>query len=191
MYWLSNSLSSTFTKLVSFAILKTSFNAVMKRKKTEYYVNNKEFLAAITVYRQKVHAAEEAGEARPRVTNYLGSCFLKIATHLSYKPNFVNYMFREDMICDGIENCLQYIDNFNPEKSKNPFAYFTQIIYYAFLRRIQKEKKQLEIKGKILERSGYDEVMHTDKYDGTMTGMNASQSEMGSIKENIETKMNR
>ena len=109
MYWLSNSLSSTFTKLVSFAILKTSFNAVMKRKKTEYYVNNKEFLAAITAYREQVHAAEEAGEERPRVNNYIGSCFLKIATHLSYKPNFVNYMFREDMICDGIENCLQYI----------------------------------------------------------------------------------
>ena len=191
MYWLSNSLSSTFTKLLSFAILKTSFNAVMKRKKTEYYVNNKEFLAAITAYREQVHAAEEAGEARPRVTNYLGSCFLKIATHLSYKPNFVNYMFREDMICDGIENCLQYIDNFNPEKSKNPFAYFTQIIYYAFLRRIQKEKKQLEIKGKILERSGFDEVMHTDRYTGNMSGMNASYSDMGSIKENIETKMNR
>ena len=166
-------------------------SAVMKRKKTEYYVNNKEFLAAITVYRQKVHAAEEAGEARPRVTNYLGSCFLKIATHLSYKPNFVNYMFREDMICGGIENCLQYIDNFDPEKSKNPFAYFTQIIYYAFLRRIQKEKKQLEIKGKILERSGFDEVMHTDRYSGNMSGMNASYSDMGSIKENIETKMNR
>ena len=112
----------------------------MARKKTEYYVNNKEFLAAITDYRDKVYAAKEAGKPRPRVTNYLGSCFLKIATHLSYKPNFVNYMFREDMICDGIENCLQYIDNFNPEKSKNPFAYFTQIIYYAFLRRIQKEK---------------------------------------------------
>ena len=102
--------------------------AVMTRKKTEYYVNNKEFLAAITEYRQKVHDAKELGQPRPRVTNYLGSCFLKIATHLSYKPNFVNYMFREDMICDGIENCLQYIDNFDPEKSKNPFAYFTQII---------------------------------------------------------------
>ena len=165
--------------------------AVMTRKKTEYYVNNKEFLAAITDYRQKVHAAKEAGNPRPRVTNYIGSCFLKIATHLSYKPNFVNYMFREDMICDGIENCLQYIDNFDPEKSKNPFAYFTQIIYYAFLRRIQKEKKQLEIKGKILERSGYDEVMHTDTYDGSMSGMNASYSDMCSIKENIETKMNR
>ena len=165
--------------------------AVMTRKKTEYYVNNKEFLAAITDYRQKVHAAKEAGKPRPRVTNYLGECFLKIATHLSYKPNFVNYMFREDMICDGIENCLQYIDNFNPEKSSNPFAYFTQIIYYAFLRRIQKEKRQLEIKSKILEKSGHQEVMYTETYEGDMAGMNASYSDMGSIKENIETRMNR
>jgi hypothetical protein len=162
-----------------------------RKKQTENYVNNKEFLAAISEYRQKVIAAKASGKPRPRVTNYLGECFLKIATHLSYKPNFVNYMFREDMICDGIENCLQYIDNFDPEKSTNPFAYFTQIIYYAFLRRIQKEKKQLEIKGKILERSGYDEVMHTDTFDGTMTGMNASYSDMGTIKESIENRMNR
>jgi hypothetical protein len=162
-----------------------------KKKQTENYVNNKEFLAAISAYRQKVIAAKEAEKPRPRVTNYLGECFLKIATHLSYKPNFVNYMFREDMICDGIENCLQYIDNFDPEKSTNPFAYFTQIIYYAFLRRIQKEKKQLEIKGKILERSGYDEVMHTDTFDGSMSGMNASYSDMGTIKESIENRMNR
>ena len=163
----------------------------MPKKKSEHYVNNKELLEALIVYREKVAIAKEKDLPKPRITNYLGSCFLKIATHLSYKPNFVNYMFREDMICDGIENCLQYIDNFDPEKSKNPFAYFTQIIYYAFLRRIQKEKKQLEIKGKILERSGYDEVMHTDTYDGSMSGMNASYSDMGSIKENIETKMNR
>jgi len=161
------------------------------KKKTEYYVNNKEFLEAISVYRNKVIAAKNAGKPRPRVTNYLGECFLKIATHLSYKPNFVNYMFREDMICDGIENCLQYIDNFDPEKSSNPFAYFTQIIYYAFLRRIQKEKKQMEIKNKILERSGYDEVMHTDVHEGSMQGMNISMSDLGSIKENIEIRMNR
>ena len=103
------------------------------RKKTEYYVNNKEFLAAITVYRNSVLKARDDGAARPRVPNYIGECFLKIATHLSYKPNFVNYMFREDMICDGIENCLQYIDNFNPEKSSNPFAYFTQIIYLSLI----------------------------------------------------------
>jgi len=106
-----------------------------KRKRSEHYVNNKEFLEAICEYKRKVKVAAENGDPKPRITNYLGECFLKIATHLSYKPNFVNYMFREDMICDGIENCVQYIHNFNPEKSSNPFAYFTQIIHYAFLRR--------------------------------------------------------
>ena len=162
----------------------------MAKAKTEYYVNNREFLEAIVAYKGRVRSSEESGTDKPRVPNYIGDCFLKIATHLSYKPNFVNYMFREDMICDGIENCLQYIDNFNPEKSSNPIAYFTQIIYYAFLRRIQKEKRQLEIKSKILEKSGYQEVMYTDTYDGDMAGMNASYSDMGSIKENIETRMN-
>ena len=156
--------------------------AVMTRKKTEYYVNNKEFLAAITDYRQKVHAAKEAGNPRPRVTNYIGSCFLKIATHLSYKPNFVNYMFREDMICDGIENCIQYIDNFNPEKSKNPFAYFTQIVYYAFLRRIAKEKRQMDIKDKIIDKYGYSDVFSVD---GSAT------TDYNSIKSNIQVKTRR
>ena len=165
----------------------------MKRKRvvSEHYVNNKEFLEALVVFKAKCLAAKEAGEPRPQISNYIGECFLKIATHLSYKPNFVNYMFREDMICDGIENCVQYIENFNPEKSKNPFAYFTQIIYYAFLRKIQKEKKQLEIRTKLIERSGYSEVLHSDKYDGTMTGMGSSDSDMNSIKENIEIRMSR
>ena len=95
------------------------------------------------------------------------------------------------MICDGIENCLQYIDNFDPERSSNPFAYFTQIIYYAFLRRIQKEKKQLEIKQKLLDHSDSQTVMHVDDYNGDMSSMNASRSDMNSIKENIEIKMNR
>ena len=109
--------------------------AVMtKRRRSEHYVNNKEFLIAIVEYKAMVRRAAENGEPKPRITNYLGECFLKIATHLSYKPNFVNYMFKDDMICDGIENCVQYINNFDPEKSSNPFAYFTQIIHYAFLR---------------------------------------------------------
>ena len=153
------------------------------KKKTEYYVNNKEFLEAISIYRSKVIAAKEAGKPRPRVTNYLGECFLKIATHLSYKPNFVNYMFREDMICDGIENCVQYIHNFNPEKSTNPFAYFTQIIHYAFLRRIQKEKKQMEIRTKIIEKSGYDEVFTVDDDYG-------NAFEYNGIKDAVQSKMN-
>ena len=169
----------------------------MPKKKTEHYVNNKELLEALIVYRSKVEAdfikkngrpplkedRSKHWEGKPPITNYLGDCFLKIATHLSYKPNFVNYMFREDMISDGIENCVQYIHNFDPEKSKNPFAYFTQIIHYAFLRRIQKEKKQLEIKTKIIERTGFDEVMMVD--DSLLSG---HSSDYNSIKDNIQYK---
>ena len=158
----------------------------MVRKKSEHYVNNKELLEALIVYRGKVAHAKENDLPKPRITNYLGECFLKIATHLSYKPNFVNYMFRDDMISDGIENCVQYIHNFDPEKSRNPFAYFTQIIHYAFLRRIQKEKKQLDIKTKIIEKSGYDEVMNVD--DNSLAG---SSSEYNTIKDNIIYKSNR
>ena len=130
----------------------------MAKKKSEHYVNNRELLEALIVYRAQVKEAEENDLPKPRITNYLGSCFLKIATHLSYKPNFVNYMFRDDMISDGIENCVQYIHNFDPEKSRNPFAYFTQIIYYAFIRRIQKEKKQVTIKHKLIMDANYDDV---------------------------------
>ena len=155
----------------------------MPRKKSEHYVNNKELLQALIVYREKVAHAKENDLPKPRITNNLGECFLKIATHLSYKPNFVNYMFRDDMISDGIENCVQYIHNFDPEKSKNPFAYFTQIIHYAFLRRIQKEKKQLDIKTKIIERTGFDEVMKVD--DNSLSG---DSSEYNTIKDNIQYK---
>ena len=158
----------------------------MPRKKSEHYVNNKELLEALIVYRAKVAHAKENDLPKPRITNYLGECFLKIATHLSYKPNFVNYMFRDDMISDGIENCVQYIHNFDPEKSRNPFAYFTQIIHYAFLRRIQKEKKQLDIKTKIIEKTGFDEVMAVD--DNAMSGDN---SQYNQIKDSIQYRGNR
>ena len=126
--------------------------------KKEHYVNNKDFLAAMTEYRNSCLEAEKNGKAKPPVTDYIGSCFLKIANHLSYRPNFINYTFRDDMISDGIENCLQYLHNFNPAKSSNPFAYFTQIIYYAFIRRIQKEKKQVTIKQKLIMEHNYDDM---------------------------------
>ena len=155
----------------------------MARKRSEHYVNNKEFLYAIVAYKKDIREAEAAGLPKPVIPRYIGECFLKIATHLSYKPNFVNYMFKDDMVCDGIENCVQYIDNFNPDKSKNPFAYFTQIIHYAFLRRIQKEKRQLDIKQKIIEKSGYDEVFVADERD--------KSSEYNSIKDAVQYRTNR
>ena len=159
--------------------------AVMtKRKRSEHYVNNKEFLAALIKFREDKEIALIQGKPKPPIPRYIGECFLKIANHLSFKPNFVNYMFKEDMISDGIENCVQYIHNFNPEKSQNPFAYFTQIIHYAFLRRIQREKRQLEIKNKILERSGFSEVF-TD--DNTIDGGN--YSDYNSIKDGVHSKL--
>ena len=126
------------------------------KKKSEHYVDNKKFLQAMIEYKDKCNKAEKRNRKSPPVTNYIGECFLKIANHLSYRPNFINYTFRDDMISDGIENCLQYLKNFNPDKSNNPFAYFTQIIYYAFIRRIQKEKKQTTIKQKL--------ILKTDSY---------------------------
>jgi hypothetical protein len=159
--------------------------AVMaKRKSPEHYVNNKEFLAALIKYREDKEIALLQDKPKPPIPRYIGECFLKIANHLSFKPNFVNYMFKEDMISDGIENCVQYIHNFNPEKSQNPFAYFTQIIHYAFLRRIQREKRQLEIKNKILEKSGFSEVF-TD--DNTIDGGN--YSDYNSIKDGVHSKL--
>ena len=135
------------------------------KKKAVHYVNNKEFLAAIVERKELIAEAEAADEPVPQISNYLGECILKIANHLSYRPNFINYTYREEMISDGIENCLQYIDRFNPEKSSNPFAYFTQIIYYAFVRRIQKEKKQQMIKEKILKQSGIEQTIVLQPHD--------------------------
>lgn len=157
-----------------------------KRKNSDHYVNNKDFLDALVVYRKECLKATEAGDPKPVIPRYIGECFLKIANHLSYKPNFVNYMFREDMISDGVENCVQYIHNFNPEKSTNAFAYFTQIIWYAFIRRIEREKRQLKIKGKILNKLEYNTVFTED---GNI--LSGDFSEYSNIKESIVTKMNR
>ncbi len=169
-----------------------------KRKRSEHYVNNKEFLAALIDYRSNVENSfirkygtfptkddrSKHWDTKPPIPRYIGECFLKIANHLSFKPNFVNYMFKEDMISDGIENCVQYIHNFDPSKSTNPFAYFTQIIHYAFLRRIQREKRQLEIKNKILEKSGFSEVFFND---GGVDG--DTYSDYNSIKDAVHSKL--
>ena len=136
--------------------------------KSKHYINNEDFLKALIDYKQKVIDAKENGKPDPKIPNYIGECWMKIAEGLSHKPNFINYTYRDEMIADGIENCLMYFNNFDPEKSKNPFAYFTQIIYYAFLRRIQKEKKQLYVKHKATEQMGIlDEFEMMELEDGT------------------------
>ena len=130
----------------------------MARKKGVHYVDNAKFLQAMKDWKEQCKDAEEAGDEPPRISDYIGECFLKIANGLSFRPNFINYTYRQEMISDGIENCLQYLDNFNPRTSNNPFAYFTQIIYYAFVRRIQKEKKQTTIKHRMIQNANYDDM---------------------------------
>jgi hypothetical protein len=134
----------------------------MKKRKKEY-VNNRDFCDAIIEYKKRCSEADEQDEIHPVMPKYIGECILKIATKLSFKYNFINYPFREDMVNDGILNCLLYFHNFDPAKSTNPFAYYTQIIYFAFLRRITKEKKMLYTKIKKMEIAFVEGQLRGDK----------------------------
>lgn len=114
----------------------------MKQKKKVKYVDNERFYQEIIAYRKKLEEYRSSGRnEEPRMPDYIGECIWKIADRLSMKPCFVNYSYRDEMVSDGIENCILYFKDYNPAIGQNPFAYFTQIIYYAFLRRISKEEK--------------------------------------------------
>lgn len=147
----------------------------MKAKDKPHYVNNKEFSQAVVDYCYDVKEKEKNGEKRPQVPNYVAQCFLRIAEGLSHKANFVRYTYREEMVMDAVENCLKAIENYDVEtatRSGNPnaFAYFTQISWYAFLRRIQKEKKQQDIKMKFISEADLSEFLAEG--DDTSDGQN-------------------
>jgi DNA-directed RNA polymerase specialized sigma subunit len=129
------------------------------------YINNKDFLDALVEYRDDRKKHEENGEEPPMVPDYIGKSIYQIANRLATKPNFSGYSYKDEMISDGLENAIQAINNFDPDKSSNPFAYFTQIIWYAFLRRIEKEKKQVYIKHKVTENAMIHDTI-VDKKSG-------------------------
>jgi hypothetical protein len=136
----------------------------MKPKDKPHYVNNAEFSQAVVEYVRSCNVAEKEGKPTPIVTDYIAQCFLKICEGLSHKANFVRYTYREEMMMDAVENCLKAIQNYNIDKATrtgnpNAFAYFTQIAWYAFLRRIQKEKKQQDIKMKYLSESDIGDLI--------------------------------
>lgn len=139
-----------------------------KKRKTNEYVNNEKFYLEMVRYKKQVEQCKTQGLTKPPIPEYIGLCIMMIAQKLSNNGNFINYTYKEEMISDGIENCILYIDNFDPDKSNNPFAYFTQIIWYAFIRRIQREKKQQYIKAKNLQAfallDSLNEEISTEKF---------------------------
>ena len=151
-----------------------------------HYVNNAEFFKHMEEHIDAVNKAKMAHETLPKVSDYIGECILNIANKLANKPNFMNYPFREEMISDGIENSLQYLNNFNPKKSKNPFAYFTQIIYFAFVRRIQREKKQLYTKYRLIEETLIHDIADNEFLQNTKYGSDQADLNMHEFVENFE-----
>jgi hypothetical protein len=162
----------------------------MAKRISKHYVNNKDFLEAIIEHKKQCESSRLKGKETPIIPNYIGECIFHIANRLARRPNFSGYSFKEDMIMDGIENCLKYIEKFNPEKSSNPFAYFTQVIWFAFLQRIAKEKKQLYTKLK----SSQSMLVMGDTYVGgseILINMNIDASYIDTFIQDYEDKMQR
>lgn len=156
----------------------------MAKKKSVHYVNNAKFSQAVVEFVDSVNKADEAGDERPVITNYIAECFMKISEGLSRKPQFISYSFREDMVLDAVENCIKAIGNYNIDAATrtgkpNAFSYFTTISYYAFLRRINKEKKQSEIKKKYMRTAGVSGYAYTSA--------DASAAETSSIANYVDT----
>lgn len=166
---------------------------IKKKKPRVMYVDNIAFEQALIAYKKAVKKAKREKQEKPQIPNYLGECFLKIATHLSYSPNFIGYSFREEMVSDGVENCLMYFENYNPnaisrrtgKKTMGPFPYFTQIIYYAFCRRIAKENKQSYVKAKSVETSNILNELTQEDMDLLNADLTASGGKQTVMYDNI------
>ena len=158
------------TELDENSALDTARPVKIKPKDKPHYVNNAQFSQAVVDYCTTVKEAKESGNGQPIIPDYIATCFLKICEGLSHKANFVRYTYREEMVMDAVENCLKAIKNYNIEAATrtgkpNAFAYFTQISWFAFLRRIEKEKKQQDIKMKYMEQSGIENFLDQELGD--------------------------
>ena len=161
----------------------------MSKKQSVHYVNNADFSQAVVDYVTKVNKARDKGKPHPIVPDYIAQCFLRIAEGLSHKHNFIRYTYREEMVMDAVENCLKAIYNYNIETATrtgkpNAFAYFTQITWYAFLRRISKEKKQQDIKRKYLSRASIEDFV--DGFDASAEGAQEILAYVDVLRERID-----
>jgi len=164
---------------------------VKLRKRKVHYINNERFLEELIKHRAKLKIARDADKEIPVLPDYIGLCFQQIAERFSRRPEYSNYAFREEMVYDALENCILYWESFDPEKGKNPFAYFTQVTYYAFLRRIEKEKYQLYVKYKSIENFMLENVNSVDINDGSFSAdmFDINTEYMNTFVRNFEAKM--
>jgi len=165
--------------------------AQIKPKDKPHYVNNREFSEAVMDYAVEAHECRKADKPVPTVPDYIAKCFIRISEGLSHRPNFVRYTYREEMVMDAVENCLRAIGNYNIETATrtgkpNAFSYFTQICYFAFIRRITKEKKQQDIKFKFIEKMGIEDFvamgMDNEGAEETMAYVDTLRQRIGTIR---------
>lgn len=167
----------------------------MSTKKRDNYVSNADFFKALNEYSARVSEAASKGKENPVIPTYVAECIIKIATHLAYRPNFKNYTFRDEMIADGIENAINAVKSFDSKKSQNPFAYFTQIIWWAFVRRIQAEKKYLYTKyavsrrAELLDMTSGSQDGDDNRYQGTLAYGEWSQEQMDRFMDDFEKRL--
>lgn len=163
-----------------------------KAKAKPHYVNNRDFSEAVMDYAISVRKANQKNQTIPTVTDYIAKCFIRIAEGLSHRPNFVRYTYREEMVMDAVENCLRAINNYNIETATrtgkpNAFSYFTQICYFAFIRRITKEKKQQDIKFKFIEKMGIEDFvqmgMDNDTANETMAYVDTLRQRISTVRQ--------
>jgi hypothetical protein len=166
------------------------FDMARQKRKSIHYVNNADFSQAVVEYVERVNVAKAKNKPLPVVTDYIAQCFLRIAEGLSHKSNFIRYTYREEMVMDAVENCLKAIGNYDLEAATrtgkpNAFAYFTQITWYAFLRRIAKEKKQQDVKLKYLTQSGIENFVDLE------LGDEMSQQVVGAFVDNLRDRIDK
>jgi hypothetical protein len=154
----------------------------MSRLKPEHYVDNKKFYEALVEYRKQI--TDE--NPNPPIPAFIVECVSKIGHGLAMKPNYANYSYLDDMILDGLEDCIRYIKSFNPEKSNNPFSYFTQATACAFWRRIKKEKKESYIKHKLYERMSVELQLNNEDSFGSTSIDNYDSIKLQDLYDSVE-----
>lgn len=161
-----------------------------KAEKSKHYVSNPDLLKSFKDWYAALEVAEKSGNPEPPMPNKIGLAFLQIANNLAKKSNWIsNTKWKEEMVGDAVENCIRYARNFNPNITSNPFAYFTQISYYAFLRRIKVEKKEDYIKHKTMLNSMiYQEALEQGDEDFEITPFDYNQEGIESFIKDFEIK---